>query len=103
MNRRLARNERAFRVRRYAPGLLFLAGSFVSAPESRAQIDLGPVTAGAGIKTNFVHTEPDGGKSNDQFMLNDARIYITGSVSDLIKLIFKTEYDSVSNKLTILD
>jgi hypothetical protein len=103
MNRRRARNGRAFTRRRYAPGLLLLAGFFVSAPHSRAQIDLGPVTVGAGIKTSFVHTEPDGGKTNDQFLLNDARIYINGSITDSIKLMFNTEYDSVSNKLTILD
>ena len=53
MLRRCVRNERAFIARRCAPVLLLLLGLLVLAPPSRAQIDLGPVTVGAGLRTSF--------------------------------------------------
>ena len=69
------------------------------APQSRAQTDLGPVTVGAGIQTSYAHTQPDGGSSTDQFTLNSARLYVSGNVTDSIKLMFNTEYDQGSNKV----
>jgi hypothetical protein len=59
--------------------LLLLLGFLVSAPPSRAQINLGPVTIGAGMRTSFEHTEPDHGDSTDKFMLDSVRLYVSGS------------------------
>ncbi len=39
----------------------------------------------------------------NQFQLNSARIYLSGSVTDNIKLMFNTEYDGSTNKIGILD
>jgi hypothetical protein len=103
MTRRFVRNKQAFIARRCAPGVLLPLAFLALALPSRGQIDLGPVTVGAGIKTSFDHTQPDVGSSTDKFLLNDARIYINGSVTDSIKVMFNTEYDSISNKVTILD
>jgi hypothetical protein len=83
--------------------LLLLLGFLVWAPPSRAQVNLGPITVGAGLQTSFAHTEPDGGNSTDQFALDHARIYINGSITDNIKFMFNTDYDSVTNKIGVLD
>ena len=89
--------------RRCAPVLLFLSGFLVLAPPSQAQVTLGPVTVGAGMRTSFIHTEPDGGASTDKFLLDSARIYISGPVTKEIKFMFNTEYDGGTNKVGILD
>jgi hypothetical protein len=78
-------------------GLLVLAGP------SRAQINLGPITVGAGLQTGFVNTEPASGPNTDQFELDHARIYISGPVTDTIKFMFNTDYDSVTDKIGVLD
>jgi hypothetical protein len=103
MTRRRVRNERAFIARRCAPVLLLLLTFLVVAPPSRAQTDLGPVTVGAGLRTSFEHTEPDSGTSTNQFELNDIRLYVNGTVTKNIKFMFNTEYDSITNKVGVLD
>src|SRR6266542_6500992 len=99
---RCLRNERAFIARRFA-GLLLLLGFLVLTPPSRAQVSLGPVTVGAGLRTSFGHTDPNGGGSTDKFLLDSARIYINGPVTDKIKFMFNTEYDGDTNKIGVLD
>lgn len=103
MPRRCARDEQAFIVRRYTPVLFLLLGLLVPAPPSRAQITLGPVTVGAGLRTDYEHTGPDSGSSTDQFQLNSIRLYVNGPVTDTIKFMFNTEYDQGTNKVGILD
>ena len=85
------------------PRFAFAVGVLVLAPPSRAQVNLGPVTVGAGLRTSFVHTEPDGGDSTDQFLLNDVRLYVNGPVTDKIKFMFNTDYDGATNKIGVLD
>jgi hypothetical protein len=103
MSRRCVRNERAFFARRCAPVLLLLLGLLVAAPRSGAQVTLGPVTVGAGLRTSFTHTDTDGAESTDKFLLDSARIYISGPVTKQIKFMFNTEYDGANNKIGVLD
>jgi hypothetical protein len=103
MSRRSVRNERTFTARRCAPGLLLMLGVLVSAPQSRAQTTLGPVTIGGGLRTSYVNTEPDGGNATNQFLVNDARLYVNGSVTDKIKFMFNTDYDGATDHLAVLD
>jgi hypothetical protein len=103
MLRQCVRTEGTFIARRCAPVLLFLLGLFLLAPPSRAQVDLGPVTVGAGLRTSYVNTEPAVGDSTNQFLLNDIRLYVNGPVYKDIKFMFNTEYDGVTNKLEVLD
>ena len=103
MLRQCVRDEQAFIARRFAPTLLFLAGLFLLAPPSWAQIDLGPVTVGAGLRTGYVHTEPDAGSSTDQFQVNDVRLYVNGSVTKEIKFMFNTDYNTFTNTVNVLD
>jgi hypothetical protein len=79
-------------------GLLVLA-----AAPLRAQTPLPPVTLGAGVQTSYVHTSPDGGDDTDAFLLNSARLYVNGPVTDKIKFMFNTEYDGGTNKIGVLD
>ena len=53
MFRRFVRIERAFLARRCAPGLLLLSGLLALSLPSWAQVDLGPVTVGAGLRTSL--------------------------------------------------
>ena len=89
--------------KRCIPVFLSFAGFLILAEPSRAQGNLGPITIGAGLQTSYVHTDTDGSNSTDQFQLNHARIYISGPVTDGIKFMFNTDYDSVTNKIGVLD
>ena len=90
--------------RRCIPVFLSFAGFLVLAEPSRAQGNLGPITVTAPdckpatcILTRMVPTPPI------QFQLNHARIYISGPVTDGIKFMFNTDYDSVTNKIGVMD
>jgi hypothetical protein len=78
-------------------------GFLALAAPSGAQTTLGPVTVGGGMRTSFVHTDPKAGKSTDEFLLNSARLYINGPVTDKIKFMFNTEYNSGTNNIGVLD
>jgi hypothetical protein len=83
--------------------LLLLSGFLAVAPPSRAQIPLGPVTVGAGLRTSFEDTTPATGNSTNQFLLNDVRLYVNGPVTNYLKFMFNTDYDGVTNKIGVLD
>jgi hypothetical protein len=97
MMMRFARGEQAFAA------LLLLLGFVGFAPLSRGQVNLGPITVGAGLQTGFASTGTDGGATINQFLLNSARLYISGPVTEHIKFMFNTEYDGASNNIGILD
>ena len=80
-----------------------LSSLFLIAPVAFAQVQLGPVTVGAGLRTSFVGTVPDSGDSTSQFLLNDIRLYVNGPVTKEIKFMFNTDYDSTTNALHVLD
>ena len=103
MFRRSVYYGRACMARRCAPVFLLLPAFLVLAAPSSAQVNLGPVTLGAGLQTSFEHTQPDGGTDTNQFELDHARLYISGPVTEDIKFMFNTDYDSVTNKVGILD
>jgi urea transport system substrate-binding protein len=75
----------------------------LTAAPLRAQTALPPVTLGAGVQTSFVHNMPDGEDSTDSFLLNSARLYVNGPVTDKIKFMFNTEFDGATNKIGVLD
>lgn len=102
MLRQCVRNEPGFVVRRWTPAVLLLSALFVAAPITRGQ-NLGPITVGAGLQTGYTGTNPAGGDFNNQFAVDHARLYISGPVYEDIKFMFNTEYDSVTNKIGVLD
>lgn len=55
------------------------------------------------MQTSFVNTETTGSPTTDQFELNHIRLYVNGPVTENIKFMFNTDYDSVTNKIGVLD
>jgi hypothetical protein len=86
-------------ARLFILGLLLWNAMTISA---HAQLPEG-VKVGAGLQTSFVHMEPKGSVSTDQFLINSARIYINGPVMDKVKFTFNTEYDGVTSKVGVMD
>jgi len=103
MLRRRVRIEQAFIARRCVPVFFLSLGFLILAPQSRAQIALGPVTVGGGLRTSYVNTEPDGANATNQFLVNDVRLYVNGSVTDKIKFMFNTDYDGATDHVAVLD
>jgi len=66
---------------------------------------LPPISIGGGLRSSFVHTdpEPEGVESTDQFLLDSVRLYVSGSVTDRIKIMFNTEYNGSQNDVEVLD
>ena len=81
MIRRYVRAEREFIIRRCLPVIISLFGAFMMAPQSWAQVTLGPVTLGAGVQTSFVNTTPTLGSTTDQFEVDHASPLCTASVN----------------------
>ena len=87
-----------------AAALLACGFFFGTAKLARAQAAaLPPVTVGAGVQSSFVNNSPEGGDSTQNFQLNSVRLYVNGTAAKDIKLMFNTEYDGPTNKITVLD
>jgi hypothetical protein len=83
-----------------------LATALLAAPltTALAEVSLPPVTVGAGIRTSFATTEVDGVDEDvSDFTLNSARIYISGAVTENIKVMFNTEYNDAENQVDVID
>jgi hypothetical protein len=72
-------------------------------PLSRAQIELGPIKVGAGLRTSFVHTDTEGSEATDKFPLDSIRLYVNGPVTSKIKFMFNSEYNGATNDVRVLD
>ena len=103
MSEQAARIARTPTPQRCAVAWLLLAGLTLFALPSGAQTDLGPISVGAGLRTSFTHTEPDAALSTDRFLVDSARIYINGKVTNQVKFMFNTEYNGADNKIGVLD
>jgi len=79
-------------------GLLLFAASPL-----RAQMFEPTLTVGAGVQASYDHTEPDAGKSDDQFALNHLRLYFSGDITKNISAMVNTEYNTGSNDIGVLD
>jgi len=101
-------------VQRRRTGLALLsagcAAFALGAPLTRAFADvtLPPISVGAGIQTSFNQTETSSApKAADDFDLDSMRLYLSGPVTDDIKLTFNTEYDGSppagSNNVEVMD
>jgi hypothetical protein len=75
----------------------------IGVPSAQAQVNLGPVTVGGGLRTAYVHTGVDGGNDTDRFPLESVRLYVNGPVTSKIKFMFNTEYNGAANTVNVLD
>jgi len=81
-----------------------LAALPVTAANADDGIKLPPISIGGGIRTSFNHDVVDGPAHNtNDFSLDDARLYITGSVTPWLKLTFNTEYSGSSDSVEVMD
>ncbi len=60
------------------------------------------VSVGAGLRSSFVHTNPDVGDSSESVLLDSIRLYVSGSATESISFMFNTDYNS-SNEIEVLD
>jgi hypothetical protein len=81
--------------------------TLLAAPFSAAlaQVTLPAVTVGAGVRTSFtdISFDDDAAPDVSDFELNSARIYISGSVTENIKVMFNTEYTGSSEDIEVID
>jgi len=104
MLRTCVRSDFSFTARRSTPA--FLAGVLLllAPPVGAQEVKLPPISVGAGVRSSFVHTEPEGtADSSDRFLLDSVRLYVSGSVTDKIKVMFNTEYDGAGNDVSVMD
>jgi len=89
--------------RRSVPAILFALSSLTATVPAWGQVNLGPITVGAGLRTSYEHDAVEKGADTDTFPLNSIRLYVNGPVTSKIKFMFNTEYDSNTNKVSVLD
>ena len=98
------RKEALVRVGRLRLACLAPVFLLIAVSRSLAQdAPLPPISVGAGMQTSFVHNEPDGGNGSDAFLLNSVRLYVSGSATKNIKVMFNTEYNGADNTVQVLD
>lgn len=62
-----------------------------------------PISVHIAARTAFIHTDMDGAESSDEFVLDSVRLFLSGPVTDQITLTFNTEYDTVTNRVRVMD
>jgi hypothetical protein len=83
-------------VRALAAGATLIALPFSTS--LAADLNLPPISVGAGIRTSFSSVDIDGADENvDDFNLSSARIYISGKATENISVMFNTEYNPDSD------
>lgn len=86
---------------------LALAAVLGSAPALADDFTLPPISLGAGLRTSFTHTDNQApAKDTNDFALDSARIYISGSVLPQLKFMFNTEYTNTNagdRKVDVID
>lgn len=94
-----SRVENAFRIGR----ALAAASALLLAAAPAAAQSASTISIGAGMRSSFVHNEPEDGEGSDSFLLDSIRLYVSGSVTDKIKVMFNTDYTGADNDVDILD
>jgi hypothetical protein len=106
-NRSVSKTSRVRRRRWASMCVAAVVSSIVGVGSARAQgVTLPPITVGAGLRTSFAHTEPESGDGTDRFQLDDIRLYVNGSVTSKIKVMFNTAYGNGArdpNGVQVLD
>jgi len=62
-----------------------------------------PVSVHIAARTAFIHTAPEEGDSTDEFVLDSVRLFLSGPVTNQIKVTFNTEYSTVTNQVRVMD
>ena len=77
----------------------------MAVPAMAAEVSLPPISVGAGLRTSFTDASYSGSsvEDTDDFTLDSVRLYLSGAVTDTIKLTFNTEYNSSSDSVIVMD
>jgi hypothetical protein len=62
-----------------------------------------PVSVHVGVRTSFAHTDPQFTASSDRFLLDSARLFVSGNATKQIKLTLNTEYTGADNRIQVMD
>lgn len=91
--------------RRSEAAAVTLGAALIALPvcSALADVNLPPVSVGAGVRTSFTHFDPDGGDATDDFELNSARLYFSGKATDNIGVMFNTEYNGSTEDIVVMD
>jgi hypothetical protein len=73
------------------------------AAAASAQTTAPTINVGAGVRTSYVHNDPDSGSSTDSFPLDSVRLYVSGTAAPKITYMLNTEYDGGANHIDVLD
>lgn len=94
-----------YKTRSHAVSLKTAVFAALLAAPLSAFADGPSVSVGAGLRTSFTSTSYENQALPDvnDFELNSARIYISGTVTDNIKFMFNTEYDGGDEKVQVID
>ena len=72
-----------------------------------AQASAGDVSVGGGVRTSFSATDFDddegGSTSSSDFVLNSARLYISGHAAENIGFMLNTEYNQSDETIRVID
>jgi hypothetical protein len=71
-----------------------------AAPQDQPSL---PISVHIAARTAFIHTDTEDAGSSDEFVLDSVRLFLSGPVTDRIKLSFNTEYDTVTNRVRVMD
>ena len=94
------RSQRKERSTKRNLSTAFVGGALIATPFINvwaADVNLPPVSVGAGVRTSFAHTNPEVGENAADFALNSARIYISGKATENISLMFNTENAKIAH------
>lgn len=90
--------------RRSLPVAIAMTAMALPLADAAAQVDLPPVSVGAGVRTSFTHVDVDDADAEtSDFELNSARIYLSGKVTENINLMFNTEYTAGDEDIEVID
>jgi hypothetical protein len=62
-----------------------------------------PVSVHIAARASFAHTKFSLSPSTDRFLLDSARLFLSGSATKQIKLALNTEYNGTDNKIQVMD
>ena len=82
---------------------LTAAALLVGAIPLAAQTTTPTVSLGAGLQSSYQFTKPEGNDGTSQFLLNSARLYVSGTASKNIKFMFNTEYNGSTQAIGVID
>ena len=87
-------------IARNLTAALAASGLLLAATAATAQTP--SVTVGAGMRSSFTNSKPEGGDSTQTFALDSLRLYVNGTAADKVKFMVNTEYDG-GNHVDVMD